>query len=333
MLVDTTLGPLESAAEGALEAEREGFDGVFAGEVQSDPFLPLVLGAAATRDIDLGTSIAVAFSRSPMSLAYTAYDLQRFSEGRFVLGLGSQVRAHITRRYSMPWGKPAQQMRDFVLAMRSAWSSWLTGEALHFESEHYRHTLMTPNFVPPPHNFGAPRVLVAGVGDMMTKVAGEVADGFICHAFTTERWIREHTGPALLEGCQRAGKDFDAFIVKGAFYLATGSEEEIESAITSIRAQLAFYASTPAYRPVLELHGWGDLGDELTRLSKSGRWSEMDQVITDEVLEAFALVTPIEELQARVAQRCTGIVNRVSFISNLPRASLLNALRATRRPG
>jgi probable F420-dependent oxidoreductase len=326
MLVDTTLGSLESAADVAQGAESEGYDGVFTGEVRSDPFLPLVLAAQATSRIDLGTSIAVAFSRSPMSLAYTAYDLQRFSKGRFILGLGSQVKAHITRRFSMPWGRPAQQMQEFVLAMRAAWQSWTTGAPLHFESEHYRHTLMTPTFAPAPHDYGAPRVLVAGVGDSMTRVAGEVADGVICHAFTTERWIREHTGPMLTEGCRRAGRSFDGFTVKAAFYLATGTDEDVEIAIKNIRTQLAFYASTPAYRPVLDLHGWGGIGIELTRLSKAGRWAEMDQLISDEMLESFALVAPIDELRDRLVQRCAGVVNRVSFISHLAPLSILEAM-------
>jgi probable F420-dependent oxidoreductase len=329
MLVDTTLGPLESAADVAQEVEAEGYDGAFTGEVHNDPFLPLVLAARATRGIDLGTSIAVAFSRSPMSLAYTAYDLQRFSKGRFILGLGSQVRAHITRRFSMPWGRPAQQMREFVLALRATWRSWTTGEPLNFEGEHYRHTLMNPTFTPMPHDYGEPRVFVAGVGDAMTTIAGEVADGCICHAFTTERWIREHTGPMVTAGRRRAERPLDGFTVKAAFFLATGADEDIEIAANSIRTQLAFYASTPSYRPVLDLHGWGAVGTELTRLSKAGRWSEMDQLISDEMLESFALVTPIGELRDRVIQRCAGVVNRVSFISHLPRVTILDAMRTT----
>ncbi len=243
MLIDTILGPLESAAEAA---EADGYDGAFTGEVSNDPFLPLVLAAASTERIDLGTSIAVAFARSPMSLAYTAYDLQRFCRGRFMLGLGSQVKAHITRRFSMPWGRPAAQMREFVLAMRAAWRCWSTGEPLNFDGEHYRHTLMPPSFIPAPHEYGMPQVLVAGVGDAMTRVAGEVADGFLCHAFTTERWIREHTVPALREGRRRAGREMDGFTVKAAFFLATGTDEEIDAAAAQIRSHIAFYASTPA---------------------------------------------------------------------------------------
>jgi probable F420-dependent oxidoreductase len=325
VLIDTTLGSLESAAAAAARAEAEGFDGAFTGEVRSDPFLPLALAVASTERIELGTSIAVAFARSPMSLAYTAYDLQRYSRGRFVLGLGSQVKAHITRRFSMPWGRPVAQMREFVLALHAAWQSWSNGTPLNFESEHYRHVLMPPNFVPEAHEFGYPQVLVAGVGDSMTRVAGEVADGFLCHGFTTERWIREHTVPALAEGRHRAGRTMEGFTVKAAVYLATGSDE---AATTEIRSHLAFYASTPAYRPVLDLHGWGEMGSELTRLSKEGRWGEMGPLIGDDVLEAFAIVAPIEEIPERLARRCAGVINRVSFIASSLPGELLPALRS-----
>lgn len=319
MLVDTYLGSIEQAAAAAREAEAAGFAGAFTGEVSSDPFLPLVAAAAATEQLQLGTSIAVAFARSPMTVAYTANDLQRASRGRFVLGLGSQVRAHVDRRFSMPWGRPAEQMRDFVLALRAIWQSWSSGEPLEFESAHYRHTLMTPMFVPPPHEFGPPPVFVAGVGDLMTRVAGEVADGFLCHAFSTPQWIREHTLPALLAGRRAAGRSLedqslDGFTVKAAVFLATGSDEEIEAAVAKIRPQLAFYASTPAYRPVLEFHGWGDLGTELTRLSKAGEWSAMSGLITDDVIDAFAVVAPPDEVGTVVKERYDGVVDRISFL-------------------
>ncbi len=327
MQIDTSLGSLEDAATSAAAAERDGYDGIFTGEVQNDAFLPLALAAAATGQITVGTAIAVAFSRSPMALAYTAHDLQRFSHGRLVVGLGSQVKAHITRRFSMPWGRAAPQMRDFVLAMQAIWQSWADGTPLDYESEHYRHTLMPPIFIPPPHHYGPPQVLVAGVGDQMTRVAGEVADGFLCHGFTTERWIREHTLPALTEGRRRAGKTMDGFTVKAAIYLATGTVEQIAATVENIRTQIAFYASTPAYKPVLDLHGWGALGTELTELSKTGRWSEMGSLVDDEVLHAFAIVAPPDEVPARVVARCAGIVNRISFIPNAVPVELVAALR------
>jgi probable F420-dependent oxidoreductase len=327
MQIDTTLGGIESSSRAAAAAEAAGYDGVFTGELNHDPFLPLVLAAAATERIDIGTSIAVAFSRSPMSVAYTAYDLQRFSRGRLVLGLGSQVKAHVTRRFSMPWGRPAAQMREFVLAMRAAWRCWSDGEPLRFEGEFYRHTLMPPPFMPASHEFGPPPVYVAGVGDEMTRVAGEVADGFICHAFTTERWIRERTVPALVEGRRRTGRPMEGFPVKAAFFLATGTDAEIEAEVAAIRSHIAFYASTPAYRPVLDLHGWADLGQDLTLLSRQGRWSEMELLIQDEMLDAFAVVAPLDEVPECVRKRCAGVVDRVSFISSVEHPSLVGLLK------
>jgi probable F420-dependent oxidoreductase len=325
MLVDTTLGDLESAAKDARTAEEAGYAGAFTGEVANDPFLPLALAADATRRMTLGTAITVAFARSPMTLAYTAHDLQRLSGGRLMLGLGSQVRAHVTRRFSMPWGRPVTQMREFVLAMRAAWHSWETGEPLRFEGEHYQHTLMTPTFTPRPHGHGAPEILLAGVGDAMTQMAGEVADGFLCHGFTTGRWIREHTIPALAEGRRRAGKTMDSFTVKAAVFLATGTGEETDAAIRRIRPQVAFYASTPAYRPVLDLHGWGDVGAELTALSKQGRWAEMDALISDEMLHEFAIVAPPSDVPRLLAERCAG-VDRVSFLVGRPGPEMLGAI-------
>jgi probable F420-dependent oxidoreductase len=327
MLVDTATGSIETAAADAAMAEAAGYDGLFTGELNGDPFLPLVLAARATTRLTIGTGIAVAFSRSPMTLAYTAHDLQRAAGGRFVLGLGSQVKAHIERRFSMPWGRPAAQMREFVLALRAAWSSWADGQPLDFEGEYYRHTLMPPRFVPAHHDFGPPPVYVAGVGDAMTRIAGEVADGFLCHAFTTERWIREHSLPFLVEGRRRSGQSMDGFTMKAAIFLATGTDEQIEAEVDTIREQLAFYASTPAYRPILELHGWGDMGAELTRLSKAGRWSEMPHLITDEVVEAFAIVAPVNQVPEVLHRRLGDVVDRVSFISRAHHPELVAACR------
>ena len=332
MLIDTTLGALETAAAAAQAAEAGGYDGAFTGEVSGDPFLPLALAAASTERITLGTSIAVAFARSPMLAAYTAWDLQRLSRGRLMLGLGSQVRAHVTRRFSMPWDRPAERMREFVLALRAVWESWSTGEPLCFEGQHYQHTLMPPAFRPAPQPYGAPAVLVAGVGDAMTRVAAEVGDGFLCHAFTTERWIREHTLPALLDGRRNAGQTMAGFTVKAAMFLATGTGREMDAAVGQIRQAIAFYASTPAYRPVLDLHGWGGAGDELTRLSRQGRWAEMSRLIDDDMLNAFAIVAPPGQLPARLAERCAGVIDRVSFLPKDPPGAALAALAAL-RPG
>jgi probable F420-dependent oxidoreductase len=328
MLVDTHIGPLATAADDAVAAEAAGYAGVFTGEVNADPFLPLTLAAAATDRINIGTSIAVAFARSPMTVAYTAYDLQRLSRGRFVLGLGSQVKAHITRRFSMPWERPVAQMREFVLALRAIWQCWQDGSTLDFRGDHYQHTLMAPMFVPDAHDFGPPPVLVAGVGEAMTRVAGEVADGFLVHAFSTERWLRERTLPALVEGRQRAGKTLDGFTVKAAVFLVTGTDQEIESGSEAVRSQLAFYASTPAYKPVLDLHGWSAVGDELTRMSKAGQWEQMSELIDDDMLNAFAVIAPLDEVHDRVQSWCSGVIDRVSFLTAAPQRLVLEALRS-----
>lgn len=326
MLFDTYLGDLAAAPTSAAEAEAAGYAGAFTGEFANDPFLPLALAAPATERITLGTSIVVALARSPMTVAYTAHDLQKLSQGRFALGLGSQVKAHITRRFSMPWGRGADQMRDFVLALRAIWTSWESGEPLFFASDHYTLSLMPPAMVPAPHGFGAPPVYIAGVGDVMTRVAGEVGDGFLCHGFSTPRWIAERTLPALAEGRARAGKAMDGYVVKASTFLATGSDEEIEKAVTTIKGQIAFYASTPAYKAVLDLHGWGDLGTELTQLSKTGRWDEMAGLIDADVLDGFAIVAPPADVPKLVTARFDGLVDRLSFIGTPPPADVLAAL-------
>jgi probable F420-dependent oxidoreductase len=333
MKIDSGLGRLEDAAATARAAESAGYDGTWSAEVNADPFLPLTLAADATTSLQLGTSIAVAFARSPMTLAYTAYDLQRFSQGRFMLGLGSQVKAHITRRFSMPWDKPALRMREFVLAMRAAWDSWSDGAPLKFEGEFYSHTLMPPAFAPPSHPYGPPRVLIAGVGDLMTRVAGEVADGFICHGFTTPEWIREHTTPALRDGRRRAGADMAGFDVVGVPFIATGTYEEIVAGLEVARGRIAFYGSTPAYRPVLDLHGWGDLGVELHTLSRQDRWAEMTRLVPDDVVDAFCVAALPAELPALLADRFGGLLTRLSIrlpasLSESGEAELVAALRA-----
>ena len=319
MRVDGTVQGLTDAARRARELEAGGYDALWAGELNSDPFLPLAVAAEASQRLELGTSIAVAFARSPMTVAYTANDLQRHSRGRLLLGLGSQVKAHVTRRFGMPWGRPAAQLREYVLALRAIWSAWQDGGPLAFEGEYYRHTLMPRDFVPPRHDFGPPRVLLAGVGAAMTRVAGEVADGFICHGYTTARWLRERTLPALHEGRARAGATLDGFEIANVPFIVTGTEAEIAAALPKLRAQLAFYASTPAYRGVFELHGWGAANAELTALSKAGRWTDMAGLITGEMIDAFAIVAAPAELPGRVAERFGGILTRISFT---PPASL-----------
>ena len=319
MKVDGKLGGWQTAAVigEARRHEQAGYDGLWSSESAHDPFLPLVLAAEHTERIELGTAIAVAFARSPMQLAYTAHDLQSFSGGRFTLGLGSQIRPHIERRFGMPWSHPAPRMREYILALRAIWSAWNEGTALSFRGDFYRHTLMTPFFSPPPAPGGAPRVFLAAVGEAMTAVAGEVADGLLVHPFTTERYLREVTLPALGRGLARSERSRDASQVSLLLMIATGgSEEELARAVAGTRQQIAFYGSTPAYRGVLELHGWAGLGDELNDLSRSSRedkWAAMGGLIDDDVLNAFAVVAEPPAVAAEIRRRFGGLADRVSF--------------------
>jgi len=298
----------------ARELEDLGYDGLITAETGHDGFLPLVLAAAQTERIELGTGIAVAFARTPMVLAYTANDLQEMSKGRFILGLGSQIKAHIEKRFSMPWSHPAARMREYIQALHAIWGSWRDGTPLRFEGEFYRHTLMTPFFSPGPNPYGAPKVHLAAVGELMTKVAGEVADGIIIHGFTTERYVKEVTMPAVEAGLAAAGRDRASFEVSGPLFVVTGtSEEEMAAAARGVKQQIAFYGSTPAYRGVLELHGWGDLQTELNVLSKQGKWVEMGELIDDEILRTFAVVAEPEGVGAELKRRYGGVVDRCSF--------------------
>lgn len=308
---------LRESVASAQDAEAAGYSGAWTAETNHDPFLPLLLAAEHTTKMELGTSIAVAFARSPMTLANTAWDLQAYSQGRFILGLGSQIKPHITKRFSMPWSKPAARMREMVLAIRAIWDTWENGTPLNFRGEFYTHTLMTPFFTPSTSDlagFGPPKIFLAGVGELMTEVAGEVCDGFICHGFTTEKYLREVTMPALERGRAKAGKTMAGFEIVGPSFVVTGNTaEELQQASIGTRQQIAFYGSTPAYRPVLDLHGWGDLQDRLNTLSKQGQWVEMGELITDEVLETFAVVGEPEQIAPELTQRYGDVIQRISF--------------------
>ncbi|MER6146670.1 TIGR03617 family F420-dependent LLM class oxidoreductase [Streptomyces hirsutus] len=314
--VDTAL-PIRGGADpaaAARTAEEAGYDAVWASELDRDPFLQLAVASTATERIGLGTGIAVAFARNPMNVASMAHDLQRLSQGRFMLGLGTQVRAHITRRFSMPWSQPAARMREYVLALRAIWSAWETAERLAFEGRFYTHTLMTPMFTPAPHGHGTPPVVVAAVGDLMTEVAGEVGDGVLFHSFLTERYLREHTLAALRRGRDKSPRpDFQRV---GGPFVATGTTpEQISAAAEATRSQIAFYASTPSYRPVLEAHGWGGLGERLHALSRAGDWKTMTAAVDDEVLHEFAAVGTPEEAAGILAARYGDVFDRFTLVT------------------
>ncbi len=322
MRIDSGIsGNLSTAASEASALEAKGYDAVYTAETSHDPFFPLLLASQATERVELMTSIAVAFARNPMITAATANDLQLASKGRFILGLGSQIKPHIEKRFSMPWsGKPASQMREFILAMRAIWATWNDKTKLEFRGEYYKHTLMTPFFDPGPNPYGPPKVFLAGVGKGMTEVAGETCDGFLAHPFTTERYLREVTLPALESGMERGDRTRAGLQVGVTAMVVSGNtEEETLAARNTILSQIGFYGSTPAYRPVLELHGWGDLQTELNNLSKQGRWTDMNAIIDDSVLETFAVVAPPDQVATQIRVRYGDLADRMSLYFGLTR--------------
>src|SRR5262245_36214583 len=298
----------------ARELEPAGFDGCVSAEIANDPFLPLLLAAEHSQKLELMTSIAVAFARNPMLLAQMGHDLNAYSKGRFILGLGSQIAPHITKRFSMPWSHPAARMRELILALRAIWDCWHKGKKLEFRGGFYAHTLMTPTFAPTDTQYGPPKVFLAAVGPLMTEVAGEVADGVIVHAFTTEKYLRDVTLPALERGLAKAGRKRGDFQVMYPGFVVTGASEKAwADSRRGVSKQIAFYGSTPAYRPVLEMHGWGGLQTELNALSKQGQWDKMGELISDDVLEAFAVVGTPDEVVPKFKARYTGVVDRTTL--------------------
>ncbi len=299
-----------AAVAGALE--HDGYDGGWAAETNHDPFFPLLLAAEHTSRLELGTNIAVAFARNPMIIANIGWDLQAYSQGRFNLGLGTQIRPHIEKRFSMPWSHPARRMREFVSALHAIWHAWKDGTRLRFEGDFYTHKIMTPMFTPEPQPYSAPRIFIAAVGEAMTEMCGEVADGHLGHPMVSKRYLDDVTVPALLRGMQRSGRSRDDFQVSAEVMVATGGNDtELSVATAVVRKQIAFYGSTPAYCRVLDLHGWGDLQTELHRLSLEGQWDTMGTLIDDEMLAAFAVVGPVDTIAAALKARCEGSVDRV----------------------
>jgi len=306
---------LSKAGAAARALEDAGCDGGFTFEGPHDPFFPLALAARETSRLELYTAVAIAFARNPMIVAQLAWDLQGLSGGRFTLGLGSQIRAHIERRFGEPWSQPAARMREFVLALRAIWASWQSGEKLEFRGEFYVHTLMTPFFDPGPLACGPPRVFLAGVGPRMTEVAGEVADGFLVHPFHTPEFVRQQTLPALERGLTRGERRRNELEIAAQVMVAVGrTRDELANALAAVRGQIAFYGSTPAYRSVLEQHGWGSLQPELNALSKRGYWPEMTKLIRDEMVEAIAVTGTPAEVAAKLAARCS-FAQRVALVA------------------
>jgi len=311
MLLDATLPPasLRTLPDLARAAEAAGFDALWSTETQHDPFLPLALAAEHTQSIHLGTAIAVAFARSPAVLAYTAWDLADASHGRFILGLGTQVRAHIERRFGMPWpDSPAGKLRDQISALRALWRAWQDGERLNHRGPYHKLTLMTPFFNPGPIEYPAIPIYIAGVNPALCRLAGEVADGFLAHPYHSADYLRQVVRPALDAGAARAGRAPES-IRLSVTALAATDDAEAEFA----RSQIAFYASTPTYRPVMAHHGWGEVADRLRELARRAAWGEMGELVSDEMLATFAVVAPESELPAALLERYAGLADRLSL--------------------
>lgn len=299
--------------------EEIGFDGLMMAEMSHDPFLPLSLIAHHTTTLELRTSVAIALARSPMNVATMAHDINAYSKGRFTLGIGSQIKPHVTKRFGMPWYGPAKQMREFIEVLHAVWDCWYEGKPLQYEGECYQHRLMTPEFVPKNQQYGRPKVSMAAVGPMMMKTATQVADGIIIHAFCTEKHFKEVTLPTLNADLAAQGKSIDDFNIQFPVFIASGStEEELAAKRRELKYRIGFYASTPAYRTVLDTHGWGDLQPELNAMTKAGNWEGLADVITDEVMDAFAVTGEPIAMAKEMKARFGGYIDRVALDMNLP---------------
>lgn len=295
-------------------ADETGFDGIWTFETAHDPFLPLVLAAEHSRRLSLGTSIAVAFARSPTILAHTGWDLARFSKGRFILGLGTQVRGHNERRFGVKWEKPVDKLREVILAVRAIWDCWQNQSRLNFQGEFFKLNLMTPFFSPAPQEYHRIPIYIAGVNRRMCQLGGEVCDGFHVHPLHTARYLREAILPNIDFGLAKGGRPRQAIELSSSiFVIPTDDSNEAAKYEAEARQQISFYASTPPYRPVFDLEGWGDVADRLKAMAARGRWSEMPALITDEMLERFILRGSWAELPDKVSKKYAGLLDRVSY--------------------
>lgn len=312
--VTISLANLNAVPEITRKVEDYGFDGVWTPETMHNPFLPLTLAAYATERISLGTGIAVAFPRSPMVTAQIAWDLAAQSKGRFILGLGTQVKPHIEKRFSTAWTAPAPRLREYIEALRAIWNSFQTGAPLKYRGEQYKFTLMTPFFSPGAIEHPDVPIYIAGVNEHLCRLAGELCEGFHVHPFHTVRYLKELVIPNIEMGAEKAGRKRKDCTLTCALFVVTGKNaEEIRDNAGLVRAQIAFYASTPSYRTIMEMHGWGNLADKLNSMSREGRWFEMGELISDEMLNEFAVVAPADELAHAVKARYAGLLDRVGY--------------------
>jgi len=316
MKFDVTIFPdnLNMATETARRVEEYGFDGLWTAETAHNPFLPLTHAAAATHRIKLGTAIAVAFPRSPMVTAQIAWDLAEQSQGRFILGLGTQIKAHITKRFSTEWSAPVPRLREYIEAMRAIWSTWQHNTPLRYTGEHYRFTLMTPFFAPNPMLYWNIPIYIAGVNEGLCRLAGELCQGFHVHSFHTVRYLKECIIPNIEIGLKRANREPGDVALACAIFVVTGrNEDEMRNNTVSVKSQIAFYASTPSYRAVMDLHGWGEIAERLNQMTREGRWMELWELVSDEMLDEFAVVGASDELAHKVKARYEGLLDRVGY--------------------
>ncbi len=316
MRFDVTVFPdkLNTAAPLARQVEEYGFSGLWTSETAHNPFFPLTHAAAVTQRILLGTAIAVAFPRSPMITAQTAWDLAEQSGGRFVLGLGTQVKTHIVRRFSTEWSSPAPRLREYIASLRAIWNSFQKNVPLSYEGEFYKFSLLTPFFSPAPISNPDIPVYIAGVNEHLCRLAGEMCQGFHVHSFHTVRYLKEMVIPNIRAGAEKAGRSLsDCALNCGVFVVTGRNEQEIENNKGAIKAQIAFYASTPSYATVMDMHGWHDLHEQLNMLSRQNRWYEMGDLISDDMLREFAVIAPIDELAHAVKERYEGLLDRVGY--------------------
>ena len=304
--------PVQAAASAADIAAR-GADGLFTFEGQHDVFFPLLI-AAGTTSLDLMTNVAIAPPRSPLHMAHSAYDLQLYSGGRFRLGLGSQIKVHIEKRYGSKWESPAPRMAEAVSAIKAIFAAWEGQARLDFRGDFYTHTIMAPNFNPGPNPFGPPAVLLGALGPVMTRTAAEVADGLLVMPFNSARHFADRTVPAIAEGLRRSGRTFDEFQIIAQAMVAVGRDDaELATAINGVASLIAFYGSTPAYLPVLQAEGWDDIQPELNALSKQGEWKQMGTLVDDDILRTFAVVAEPDQVGDELLARFGDLVDRVSF--------------------
>ncbi|WP_101760464.1 TIGR03617 family F420-dependent LLM class oxidoreductase [Oceanicoccus sp. KOV_DT_Chl] len=305
---------LDNAAVEAKRLQADGYDGIYSLEGNTDPFLPLVIASEHCPDLGIATGIAVALPRNPSHIAYQAWDLQKFSKGKFILGIGPQIKAHNEKRFGVPFDRPAARMREYILAVKAFFDCWQDGAELNFRGEFFTHTLMTPMFNAGPNPYGKPPILLGAMGPLMTQVAGEVADGLIVHPFNTLPFVLDEQLPAVRKGLAKAGRSEDDFIIQVASMIVTGAtEEEYKAADAAMRGLLAFYGSTPAYRPPMEAVGYGDLQLELNKMTKQGRWDELADLIDDDFLNHFAVCAEPKDVAAKVYAKYGEFTDRLSI--------------------